>query len=250
MAWLQRIGTTGRLTTISVTKEDSQTREKGFRNKLAIAATCYNVLYGTAILMTIATLLIDVLAEDRWALSVIIALVFARGLNILVMRRRAIPRWHGASEPGVSGDLLILLSQDRWIRMQGYVDALKTVTSGQWLRNLSTFEDLLEAAARVVVFLAAALLVPNATQQGNLVLLALLLGSAVLSSCCNHLTKHKLKMHGYVLGVTNVSRLYARRTELAEELITETKRDDWAKRLGMINDSRKSDEKYVEGVTM
>ena len=63
----------------------------------------------------------------------------------------------GAPDPGVEGDLLVLLSQDHWVRMKGFVDDLKTVTSGQWLRDQTTIERFATAYATLLVYSAAAL---------------------------------------------------------------------------------------------
>ncbi|KAF9525596.1 hypothetical protein CPB83DRAFT_859270 [Crepidotus variabilis] len=50
--------------------------------------------------------------------------------------------WKRAREPGVKSDLLVLLSQDQWVRMKGIVDDLKAATSGQWLHDQTALNVL------------------------------------------------------------------------------------------------------------
>jgi len=68
-----------------------------------------------------------------------------------------------AHEPGVLGDLLVLMSQDRWIRIKGLTDDLKAVTAGQWLQDENFFESAIEGCATVVVYLAAEQFTPEIT---------------------------------------------------------------------------------------
>jgi hypothetical protein len=60
------------------------------------------------------------------------------------------PRF-GALEPGVKGDLLVLLSQDRWVRIRGLVDDLKAVASGSWLRKPTALEQFMTTLATILV---------------------------------------------------------------------------------------------------
>lgn len=159
-------------------------------------------------------------------------LMLARLCNVVVIRRRAVSGWAGAPEPGVEGDLLILLSQDRWVRITGAVDDLKLVTSGQWIRDQTYIEGWVTALATVVVYLTAAL-ASNVKQFGKILLLALLIGSAGLLAVANVATD-ELQMHGRILRVDADRKAYQRRLDLANELIKETRRDDWAVRLGII----------------
>jgi hypothetical protein len=57
----------------------------------------------------------------------------------------------GALEPGVNGDLLVLLSQDRWVRIRGLVDDLKAVTSASWLRETTAAESSATTFATLLV---------------------------------------------------------------------------------------------------
>ncbi|PHH67035.1 hypothetical protein CDD81_4430 [Ophiocordyceps australis] len=151
---------------------------------------------------------------------------------LVVIRRRATLGWSGSMEPNKQGDLLVLLSQDRWVRLQGQVDHLKAVTSGQWLRDQTTVENWVTALATLVIYVAAAL-ASNATYKGKILILALLGGSVGLLGIANSTTKD-IAMHGHIIKVHGDRRCYQRRLDLAEELIRETGRNDWALRMGMI----------------
>jgi hypothetical protein len=76
------------------------------------------------------------------------------------------------------------------------------------------------------------MLLANATLLGQIFLVALVLASIALVSLGNALTMN-LRMHGRSLRVVG-RRQYDRRLTLAEELIKETGRDDWAIRMGMV----------------
>ncbi|OAX82495.1 hypothetical protein ACJ72_03150 [Emergomyces africanus] len=182
-------------------------------------------------LQKMAVLVVLVIARDWWGVSVLLALVFARLCNVLVIRRRSTIGWKGASEPGVQGDLLILLSQDRWIRLQGSVDDLKAVTSGQWLRDCSFAEDSITAFATLLVYTDVAL-VSNVSKPGQILILAHFVFSTALLALTNAMTS-EFYMHGRRISAMKKSKKFARRLDLANELIRETKRDDWALRLGM-----------------
>ena len=224
---MQRVGVTGSLVTLSVVQENG--------NLFA------NFVFGPggmdAASAVAAGLTLDVLAGcwivgDMWALVCVALLIASRILNVLAIRRRLAPEWHGAKEPGVTGDLLVLLSQDRWVRIKGWVDDLKAVTSGQWLRDQSFTEECLVDAGTTLVY-AAVILGFNASQRGALMIATLLLGSSVLLGMSNSKSGDRFWMHGRVAKVEAV-RNYERRRLMANELIRESGRDDWAVQMGMI----------------
>lgn len=233
VAYLQSKAKTGHLTTLTAECET----KSGLR-------TLWKALFGPGdsllvflLLMTIRlstifsfTFLITI--QDWWGFAILLSLMVARISNIYIVRRRTRPGWHGISEPGVKGDLLVLLSQDRWVRLQGPVDALKAATSGQFLADMSFFDGSLSALATLLVYLSAAL-ASNATQVGQLLFIALLLFSVCLLAISNHQSKY-LHMHGAVIKPSPEPKAYERRLDLAKQLVRETKRDDWAVGLGMI----------------
>lgn len=98
---------------------------------------------------------------------------------------------------------------------------------------MTFLENSLQGAATLIVYVGAAL-VSNATQSGSIIFIALLLVSVFFLAICNHRTKY-LHMHGHVIKRKQGVKVYKRRLDLANELIKETGRDDWALALGMIN---------------
>lgn len=201
--------------------------------------------------MTLVALVLVSCSRDWWGVIVIVCLCVSRLCNVIIIRRRTTVSWQGASEPGVKGDLLILLSQDRWIRMHGAVDDLKAVTSGQWLREMTFIESSVAAFATVLVYLDAAL-VSNAGQAAKFILLILLIVSAGVLAIANGTTQ-MLQMHGRVIKVDGPRKKYERRLDMAKHLIKQSGRDDWALRMGMIvrsNDEKTSQVEDHGGVTM
>ena len=234
--FLQKISLTAHLTTLSVTNIGIQ------RSRVAQLCSVFfsfenatltsSIAYLTAACLTPVVLVFFVISEDWWGFFVIFLLIFARLCNTIIIRRRSRVGWKGASEPGVYGDLLVLLSQDRWVRMRGAVDDLKTVTSAQWLQEMTFIESSVAAFATVLVYLDAAL-ASNLKQSGKVLLLVLLIVSAGLLAIANVRTD-KLQMHGNIIKVDGPRKSYGRRRDMADELIKETGRKDWAIRLGMI----------------
>ncbi|KAI5805983.1 hypothetical protein EDC01DRAFT_641067 [Geopyxis carbonaria] len=219
--FLQAVGTTGHLTSVRVSAP-------GVPEPPGRASA---LLYLCCPALTLATLTTVTALRDWWALGVLAALMFARLLNVGVVHRRSREGWKGAREPG-DGDLLVLLSQDRWVRLRGAVDDLKAVTSGEWLRPPTGVEDAATALATMLVYMVAAL-AGNATSIGNVLFLgllplsaALLGGSNACARCCT--------MYGRVLVREEPAKRYERRLDLVRELVAESGRDDWAVGLGMI----------------
>ncbi|KAK0224913.1 hypothetical protein EDD85DRAFT_230470 [Armillaria nabsnona] len=96
----------------------------------------------TARISTISVVVVLCVVGDWWGIGALGMFVSARLINVVVIERRSQQGWKGAIETG-DGDLLILLSQDRWVRLQGTINDLKAVTAGQWLRDLSAPECFL-----------------------------------------------------------------------------------------------------------
>ena len=223
---------TGHLTTLSVEALPS-------RSWFAPQALCHadaiipRLLYVAVIWMTATAFALFLTIGDYWSVAILGILALARLLNIIVVRRRVTrgSAWKGKLEPGVQGDLLILLSQDRWVRLQGLVDDLKAVTSGLWLADPTFAESGATALATMLVYMVAAL-ATNCTQLGSILLVVLLLLGTGLLALINRGTK-ALRMHGREVRVKKVSS-YERRRVLADELIKETGRKDWAMGMGMV----------------
>jgi len=236
VVFLQKFGKTGHLVNLDVTRN---TKPQSICARIRAAWWTSNsslvssASYLTAVGLTFVAIVIAVLTGDGWASAILMILMFSRFCNMVIVRRRSQIGWKGVPEPGVTGDLLILLSQDRWIRMRGNVDDLKAVTSGQWMRDMTFAESSVVGAATMLVYLDAAL-VSNVQQAGKIVIVMLLLLSAGLLGFSNNKIK-TFQMFGRSIKVVGEPKAYKRRLLLAEELIKSTGRDDWAIRLGMIN---------------
>lgn len=236
--FMQRIGVVGAMVTVRVAVNKGKGDEKsGFKSRVQLVKKfCdendFSLLYLLLPLLTLSAMGTMVYLRDWWAVTVLSMLIVARMMNVIVLRRRASKGWHGILEPGVVGDLLVLLSQDRWVRLRGLVDDLKAVTSGAWLRQATTIEDITTALATTLVYLAGASAL-GATYLGSLILISLLMSTAGLLSWSNKSSK-AMRMHGRTCTVVGKPKHYERRLHLAEEMIAEHGRDDWAISTGMI----------------
>jgi hypothetical protein len=236
VSYMQRIGTVGALVTVRVVADKT-----GPQSLWAVLHHLrkwrrdndFSAPYLAIPPLTVAAMWACVRLGDCYAVAALLLLVSARVANVLVLRRRVIPGWHGVAEPGVEGDLLVLLSQDRWVRLRGLVDDLKAVTSGSWLQKMTAVEEWVISAATVLVYLAGASAVCSSF-LGSIVLVSLLMLSTGLLGLSNRRSED-MRMHGRVILVIGEPKLYKRRLDMAKELINEHNgRDDWAIGLGMI----------------
>jgi len=228
VGYLQRVGRPGHLVNVAV----SSLRPSPPRYSLFLIGILASTLYLSGIALTITIVALLVTIHDWWGLGVLGMLMLARLLNVVVIKRRVRIGWKGVSEPGVHGDLLVLLSQDRWVRLQGLVDDLKAVTAGQWLRDKTPVESFCAAAATLLVYTSAAL-ASNASKVGSLLIACLLLISAALLGLSNSVVR-RLQMFGRTVYVEGEPKAYTRRLDLAHELIEVSQRDDWAIAMGLI----------------
>lgn len=217
--YLQSVSETGKLTNISVSKAKSQSPEGARFVHLAAGSS----LVAIALLVSLS---------DWWAVSYLLILFVIRLINTALVRAQARVKWHGQSEPGQLGDLFILLSYDRWVRIRSEVNDLKAATSGRWLRRPTAFEDTMSGCATLVSY-AGPTLAANATLTGQIIVAVLLLGNVAALASVNYLTT-ELRMKDKTLQVHGVRRAYERRSILASELIAESGRSDWAVAMGLI----------------
>lgn len=220
---LQRLGKPGHLTTLKVLSNE----DGSVKNDIVAS-----INHGIAVLLCVLVWSMIAALRDWCALASLTRLILACLVNAIVIQSRAALGWKGALEPGVEGDLLVLLSQDRWIRMQGLVDDLKAVTSGQWLREPTFVETTLSSLATIIVYIDIAM-IANARVESQLLLLLLFVGSAALLGISNHCTT-RFYMYGKLLTMDGEPKKYERRLDLADDLIKQTGRKDWAIRLGMV----------------
>lgn len=234
VAYLQRVGRTGELTTLHVQEAPCNANDVDSNAGARLA-------YLTAASLTVITMSLCISMADWWAVSSMAILCVARSLNTWVIRSRTIGGWHGAKEPGLSSDLLVLLSYDRWTRIRGSTDDVKAITSGQWLADYTPWQSFLVSSATLMVYLDAALFA-NASSAGKILLLLLLLGSAALLGLANMFTG-SLVVKGKIVTMVGQRKRYGRRRDLADELIHEHKRNDWAMAMGLIVPTAKSEHK-------
>jgi hypothetical protein len=233
VSYLQRIGEPGHLVTVKVEQfVATNLIMKWVKSSLLSGGRTGSTCYFLGIASTVIAVTNLAMIRDFWAVGVLVMLMVARLINVVIIRRRSKMGWKGAEEKSVKGDLLVLLSQDRWIRIQGLVDDLKAVTSGQWLRNITTIEGFAAAFATLLVY-GSAVLATNCSTIGSLYIASLLVVSAALLGLCNALTR-TLQMFDRVVYVEGQPKKYARRLEMAKELIEISGRDDWAIGMGLI----------------
>ena len=238
--FLQRVGRTGCLTDLKVSAQASPSRFLPTRDEALASLGSY------------AAVACSVFAAQRlysldyiWGLFFISNLSLIRLINFVVLRRRSQPGWFGAPEPGAQGDLFILLSQDRWVRIRGPVDDLKALTSGTWLSEPTTLETFFGAVAKLLVYANVAF-AGHATDTGIFTIVSMLLVNGGLLALDN-LRIRRLNMYGRTMEAVGEPRRYFRRRDLAEQLIKESGRDDWAVAMGLIVKDKASTEKN-EGV--
>jgi len=231
VGWLQMVGRAGCLVEVEVCEQTGSALWHG--------GALAGFIYLSAPILTVTTEIMLAYYKEWWTFGIIGVLIFARAINVAIIRRRSKTGWKGAPEPGVDGDLLILVSQDRWIRMKGRVDDLKAVTSGQWLQDMTPVESFATAGATLLVYVTAALSA-NATTFGNIILMGLLFLEVGLLGLSNKLLQG-LHLHERVVRVKGPPKRYRRRLDLAEELIKETARRDWAIGLGLVTPASTGD---------
>ncbi|SJL15595.1 uncharacterized protein ARMOST_19097 [Armillaria ostoyae] len=223
--YLQSIGVTGHLVTAHVYPSKQKTLFQSF----SVPA---NLLYALCPVLTIVVAISLARIQDWWALGVLGGFVVSRFINVVVIKRRDEKGWKGKAEPGENGDLFILLCHDRWVRLQGSVDDLKAVASGQWLRDLTTLESFAITSATMLVYVSAVLAF-NASPVGSLLIGSLLLSTAALLTLCNSLSGC-LQMCDRVIRTEGAPKKYERRLALANKLIDEVDRNDWAIGMGLV----------------
>lgn len=234
VAFLQAVGRTGHLTTLSVSPKAKGRSLAGQmlydgQNASFLSNLCYLGCVNATVGVTFALAYL----RDWWTLLATAILIIARLINVLVLRRRSSQGWKGEPEPSLKSDLIVLMSQDRWIRIQGDVNDVKAITSGAWLREPFLFENAAVAFATLSVYLDA-VVVSNGSTGGKLLLLFLMFATVSLLGLCNEYTD-VLSMYGRSMKICLPRKGYPRRLDLANELMAETGQKEWAVRLGMVN---------------
>ncbi|KAF6795363.1 hypothetical protein CMUS01_15938 [Colletotrichum musicola] len=145
-----------------------------------------NMLYLASPLLTASAVTMMVLLGDWWGLAAIAALMTSRFLNIYIIKSRTPPQPHPPNPPPSSSltEYTVPLTPLLTIHIRGSVPDLSALTTSQKLLPLTETQNYLEAAAKLTIYVVAAL-GGNVSQSGNAVLLVLLLGSAALLGLSN-----------------------------------------------------------------
>ncbi|KAK0472534.1 hypothetical protein IW261DRAFT_810826 [Armillaria novae-zelandiae] len=232
VSYLQRIGRTGYLVTARVQPKSvfrNTTKIPYFKSidlcpqnhSFYIAGHSVALLYLLCPILTIIAFTLVGCIKDWWALAVLGMLVLSRMINVFIIKRRVSDSeiWKGMKEMG-EGDLLIVLSQDRWVRLRGELNDVKRVTAGQWLRDENRVESLAVGFATLLVYAAAAL-AGNASTIGSLLIAVLLLCSVALLALCNSLTR-RLQMYDCIVQEEkSLRRQYDRRLDMVKDFIAQ-----------------------------
>ncbi|UNI13619.1 hypothetical protein JDV02_000345 [Purpureocillium takamizusanense] len=185
-----------------------------------------HLFYLASPLLTVASLTFMMLLADWWGLSFIIALMISRILNIWSIKQRSrptpppsrsqpLPPSLATSEsappalPDRRTSYAIELGGGRRAVLRGMDSDLRALTTQTWLRDKSTLDGYLEAAAKLLVYLVAAFS-GNLSQAGAIVLMTLLLVSAGLLGLSNAHAR-ELRMNGRVARLNMERELMDRR---------------------------------------
>ncbi|EEQ86168.2 uncharacterized protein BDCG_09437 [Blastomyces dermatitidis ER-3] len=209
--FLQKMGVTGHLTYLKVTPT-LETNTKLSRTLTLTSFSFSSVPYFLYPITSLAVLVVLIIARDWWGL---------RPARISFRSPLQCAR-HPPTKAICSFSLAKIAGLDFRARWNG----LKAVTSGQWLRDCSFLEDSATAFATLLVYTDVAL-VSNVSKSGQILILALFVFSTTLLASANAMTS-ELHMHGRRISAMEKSIKYDRRLDMANDLIRETKRDDWA----------------------
>ncbi|KPM36331.1 hypothetical protein AK830_g10228 [Neonectria ditissima] len=154
-----------------------------------------HLLYLVSPVLTVASIALMTLFEDWWGLSILFALILSRILNIWAIKHRASSSPPTAPPPDHRiAEYRIDLGGGRVVRLRGVDADLQALTTQAWLRAQSYLDGYLEAAAKLIVYLVAALS-GNMTQAGAIVQVSLLILSAALLGLSNA-HAHGFRVHG------------------------------------------------------
>ena len=237
MVWfLQQVSETGALTYLRV--ESKEFEPRGMQFLYSVAA--WNV--GLVAVVMGGGRKADWLREHVAVLVGCGLLFVARVLSVWCVGGRLEGRgWKGMREEGVRGSLLVLLSRDRWVRLDGMVDDLKAVTSGGWMMEETPEEVVIWQLACLLVWLGIIVLC-SATWMEQVIIVGLAVLNHMVMSW--QMRSTRIRRIGMTINETAIAideskgedgvKDYERRTAMADELIKEFGRRDWAEQLGLV----------------
>ncbi|KAL1882046.1 hypothetical protein VTK73DRAFT_2760 [Phialemonium thermophilum] len=231
--YIQKIARPGEVVTLNVGMLPQTSRYRLKRSSSGMHATIWaddkmpdlgwlsHLLYLISPVLTVVALVFLGLLRDWWSFGSLLALMLGRVLNIFVIKQRSRPQRHTPDpapppappspgkrkrsaattpEQGIQGRLteyVVFLGDGRSsVRLRGTTDDLQAITADAWLRSKTPVEGYMEAVAKLLVYLVAALS-GNMTQVGSLTFMCLLLVSAGLLALSNAHAK-SFRMNGRV----------------------------------------------------
>lgn len=207
--YLERVGLAGRRVTVDVgmmpernyyfggRRQGSGQRATIWKDQGADLGWVSHVLYLASPVLTIAAFVFMILLREWWGVASLLALMVSRLLNIWVIKQRSKPPETPPPNPDVSSMLteyLVDLGHGRSVCLRGMAEDLQAITTTSWLRAKTHLDGYLEAAAKLIVYMVAALS-GNMTQVGSIIFMVLLLVTAGLLGLSNAHAK-TFKMHG------------------------------------------------------
>ncbi|GKU19945.1 hypothetical protein FLAG1_05340 [Fusarium langsethiae] len=152
-----------------------------------------HLLYLGSPIITLSSISFMVILEDWWGLAIMLTLIISRILNIWAIKQR-MTHSEPALESLIMTEYRIDLGGGHSVRLRGPDADLQAIVTHAWLRAQSVPEGYLEAVAKLMVYMSAAL-GGNMTQAGAIVLSGLLLASAALLGLSNAHARG-FRMHG------------------------------------------------------
>ncbi|KAH7196554.1 uncharacterized protein B0J16DRAFT_312904 [Fusarium flagelliforme] len=152
-----------------------------------------HLLYLGTPVITLTSISLMVILEDWWGLSILLMLIISRILNIWAIKQRTTH-----SESALEGidmtEYTIDLGGGHSVRLRGPDADLQAIVTHAWLRAQSVLEGYIEAVAKLMVYMSAAI-GGNMSQAGAIILMGLLLASAALLGLSNAHARG-FRMHG------------------------------------------------------
>ncbi|KAF5672765.1 hypothetical protein FHETE_3599 [Fusarium heterosporum] len=144
-------------------------------------------------IITFSSITFMIIFEDWWGLAILLTLITSRILNIWAIKQRMTPSSTSIENISMT-EYSIDLGGGHSVRLRGPDADLQALVTHAWLRAQSSLEGYLEAAAKLMVYMSAAL-GGNMTQVGAIILIGLLLLSAALLGLSNAHARG-FRMHG------------------------------------------------------
>jgi hypothetical protein len=187
--YLRRIDRSDRTVIIDVGIAYSRTRIHGqrgriFQSESLPGSKISTFLYSLGPVLTLTAIILLIVIKDWWGLGLVLALMFARALNVWIIRERTKDQPPPSNNPNEHQCWWVLIDDDHRICLRGLRNDLEAITTGEWMRSKTDIEGYMEAMAKMTVYLVA-VFSGNQTQSGDIILMLLLGLSAGLLALSN-----------------------------------------------------------------